>query len=134
MEERFANANLSDDKAMKALTKTLIDGDQCEITGHLVETETHLGRSLLIDPNALEKNNFRQVDLRTIEHIIYKNVKYSVGRKDKDLGDLPLKKEPASPNWDANKLAVGNWFSSITYFKVQSIDDNKNCSVTTSRD
>ena len=75
------------------MSKVFVDGESCEITCHLVESETNLGRSLVIDLNADEKFKHKQVDHRTIEYIIFKNVKYVCGKKDKDLGDLPLKPE-----------------------------------------
>ena len=49
--------------------------------GHLVDCDNNLGRSAIIDLNAPESNNFRQVDHRSIDYIIYKNVKYSLGKK-----------------------------------------------------
>ena len=97
--------------------------------GHLVESENNLGRSLMIDLNAPVYNNFRQVDHRTIQYIIFKNVKYSLGKKDKSIEELPLKYDKKDPKWDSSKLAVGNWFSSSTYYKVKSIIDKENCSV-----
>ena len=59
VEERFKKANLEDEKQIKELSKILIDGEQCEIRGHLIESETNLGRSLIIDLDAPPKNNFR---------------------------------------------------------------------------
>jgi len=37
----------------------------------------------MIDLNADPKNNVREVDHRTIEYIIFKNVKYCLGTKSK---------------------------------------------------
>lgn len=54
--ERVKSSNLSNQKIMKDLTKTLIDGETCEFTGHLVESETYLGRSLMIDLNGHHGN------------------------------------------------------------------------------
>ena len=53
-------------------------GQECIITGYLAQHETDLGRSLIIDLNA--KNMYKQVDHRTINWIIFKNVKYSLGK------------------------------------------------------
>lgn len=36
--------------------------------------------------------------------------------------ELPLKHEKDAPRWNVSKLAVGNWFSQVQYFKVKSID------------
>jgi hypothetical protein len=67
----------------------------------------------MIDLESPEKNNFRQIDHRTIDHIIYKNVKYSLGKKGKDTEELPLKFDKDASKWTLSKLAVGNWFSSV---------------------
>lgn len=80
----------------------------------------------MIDLEAPEKNNFRQIDHRTIEHIIFRNVKYSLGRKDKNTPELPLKVEKDASRWTQSKLAVGNWFSSVQYYKIKSITDKDN--------
>lgn len=48
---------------------------------HLVDCENNLGRSTVIDLNAPESKNFKQVDHRSIDYIIYKNVKYTLGKK-----------------------------------------------------
>ena len=60
--------------------------------GHLVDCENNLGRSSIIDLNAPLFNNFRQVDHRSIDWIIFKNVKYSLGKKSaKDASEnIPL--------------------------------------------
>ena len=116
---------------IKKLSKNLIEGETVEITGHLLESDNNLGRSLIIDLNAPKTNNFRQVDHRTIEHIIYRNVKYTLGKKAAGSEDFPLKYDRAAPNWSEPKLAVDNWFSSVSYYKVKSITDKDNVQVTT---
>jgi hypothetical protein len=103
----------------------LIEGEVCEITGHLVDCENLMGRSTVIDLNAPVSNNFRQVDHRTIDYIIFKNVKYTLGKKSSDV-ELPLKRDIKEPKWAEAKLKVGNWFSSVSYYKVKSISDNDN--------
>lgn len=45
----------------------------------MVEVENNLGRSLVIDLNAGGESKFRQIDHRTIESIIFRNVKYFLG-------------------------------------------------------
>lgn len=47
---------------------------------HLVECDTNLGRSVVVDLSAIPGKNIRQVDHRTIDFIIFKNVKYSLGK------------------------------------------------------
>lgn len=44
---------------LKKLSKDLIEGELVEITGHLIESDNNLGRSLIIDLNAPKANNFR---------------------------------------------------------------------------
>jgi hypothetical protein len=111
---------------LKKISKELIEGEVVEIIGHLVESDNNLGRSLIIDLNAPKTNNFRQVDHRTIDFIIYRNVKYSLGKKASGSEDLPLKFDNAAAKWSEAKLSVGNWFSTVSYFKVKSITDKDN--------
>ena len=51
---------------------------------HLVECDNNLGRSVVVDLNAIPGKNIRQVDHRTIDHIIFKNVKYVLGKRSAD--------------------------------------------------
>jgi hypothetical protein len=102
------------------------------MTGHLISRDEFLGRSLMADLNASGKpgSNIRSVDHRTIEYIIYKNVKYSLGKKSD--GEVPVKEDSKAARWDSSKLAVGNWFSQVVYYKVKQIVDKDNVSVKTS--
>jgi hypothetical protein len=50
------------------------------------------------------------VDHRTIDWVIYKNVKYSLGKKSENE-DIPLKVDHTKPKWNSALLAIGNWFS-----------------------
>ncbi len=116
MEEKLSKLNatdLKDDKKLSEISKDLAKGELCELTGHLLESENSLGRSLMIDLNHGSVNNIRQVDHRTIEYVIFKNVKYCLGTKAKGQtnDDLPIKHVMGTPKWDGSKLAVGNWFS-----------------------
>ena len=86
---------------------------------------------MIIDLDANPKNNFRQVDHRTINWIIFKNVKYSLGKKSTDQ-ELPLKGDRHN-KWDASKLVVNNWFSATAYYKLKSITDNDNVQVVETR-
>lgn len=123
--------NFSDSKSIKDLQKIVTDGQECLITGYLENTEGSLGRSLVIDLNA-SGVPFRQVDHRTINWIIYKNVKYSLSKK-ATQEDLPLKADYDN-KWDASKLAVKNWFSSTAYYRVNSITDKDNAVVSEKKD
>ena len=92
--------------------------------GHLVDSENHLGRSLIIDLNAAAPHNFRQVDHRSIEYIIFKNVKYSLGKRTGEAPEqLPIKQSHDVRKWAPANLEVNNWFSSISYYKIKEIVD-----------
>lgn len=101
------------------MSKDIVDGKECVITGYLTGNESTLGRSIIVDLNAPASNNIRQVDHRTINWIIFRNVKYSMGKKT-EQSELPLKPEQGN-KWDASKLIVDNWFSSVQYYKVLDI-------------
>lgn len=60
------------------VTFTKADGNKRVLTGVLLETENHLGRSNVVDLQVQDVNNRRQVDHRTIEELILKGVKYIV--------------------------------------------------------
>jgi hypothetical protein len=98
-----------------------------------VESENLFGRSLVIDLEAPPTSNIRTVDHRTIEHIIFKNVKYTLGKKAPGTEELPLKYDKADAKWTPSKLAVDNWFSSASYFKVKDIVDKENWTVSNSQ-
>ena len=94
-----------------------------------------MGRSSIIDLNALGTNNFRQVDHRTIDWIIYKNVKYSLGKKAAgDNQDIPLKVDHSKPKWNSALLSVGNWFSQTNYYKIKNIVGNQKVVVNSTKD
>jgi len=124
--------DIKDEKALKGLSKDLIEGKNCEMTGHLISRDEFLGRSLMVDLTSSGKSgsNVRSVDHRTIDYLIYKNVKYSVGKKSD--GEVPVKHDSKLPRWNSSKLAVGNWFSQSVYYKVKEIVDKDNVSVKTS--
>lgn len=68
---------------MKKLIKEAFKGEERILTGYLVRTETGFGRSTVVDlalerGNAEYDNRLRQVDHRTLNWLIYKNVKYVV--------------------------------------------------------
>jgi hypothetical protein len=128
--EKINFSDLSDSKMLNDLSNKMLKGEECELVCHLVESNNHLGRSLVIDLNA-ESNGYRQVDHRTIDYIILKNVKYSLGKKAPGTEDLPLKVDRSLPKWTESKLALGNWFSAIQYYKVKSIPDTEHVQVET---
>lgn len=89
---------------------------------HLVKCENGLGRSTVIDLGAKGDNKFRQVDHRTIEHIIVHNTKFSLRKGGKKAADVDMEDADANKaKWDLKKLAVGNWFSGTRYFRAVEI-------------
>ena len=111
--QAIKKSDIQDMATLNSLAKSLTEGEEVEMVAHLVKGEQHMGRSLVID---LEVNDFRQVDHRSIQWIIFRNVKYSLGRKS-TLSTLEKKEETAK--WNQSKLKEGNWFSECQYYKVK---------------
>ena len=111
------------DGQKKILKEISAENESKVITGHLVSCENNLGRSVIVDLNEPASNNIRQVDHRTIEWIIYKNVKYSQGVRS-TIEDLPLKEVKDERNFDTSKIAPGNWFCEISYYRVDDKADS----------
>lgn len=88
------------------------------MTCHLVNVENNLGRSTVIDLNANTPSKFRQIDHRTIQYIIFKNVKYSLkkGGGKKAGSDEEEEEKKIGALWNKKELKVGNWFSITNYF------------------
>ena len=76
--EGASKNEFQDAKKLKALSSQLTEGKQIEMTCFLLKSESKLGRSSVMDLNAPWGANFRQIDHRTVESVILKNVKYSV--------------------------------------------------------
>lgn len=77
-----------------------------------------MGRSLVIDLEAAAGTNFRQVDHRTIQSIILRNVKYTLGKKS-TLSTLEgVKRDEKAPKWEQSKLKLGNWFSENQFYRL----------------
>jgi len=117
--EKLKGIKVKDLKApakLKQLSKEILEGEERVITCRHDLIEDNMGRSVVIDLDAPKKSNVRKIDHRTINFIIFKNVKYTLGTKakaDKDL-DLPIPfPKDAVAKWDESKLKVGNWFSQI---------------------
>lgn len=91
---------------------------------HLVKVENNLGRSTVIDLQATTPSKFRQIDHRTIEWIIFRNVKYVLKKGAKKADDQEEKKK-GEALWDPKKLAAGNWFSTTMYLDVKANDGNE---------
>ena len=110
-------ADFKDPKKLSLLSKQLIAGTECKMTCHMIEVENNLGRSLVIDLNTKGQSKFRQVDHRSIDYIIFQNVKYILKKGAKKQEDEPYNKD--APKWENTKLAVGNWFSGTRYFQAR---------------
>ncbi|MEO1373949.1 MAG: hypothetical protein AAFW70_06445 [Cyanobacteria bacterium J06635_10] len=71
-------------KELKKIVKNAYRGQERILTGYLKKTETGFGRSTVIDLEADRGNNpdwdarIKQVDHRTLNWLIFKNVKYIV--------------------------------------------------------
>ena len=78
MQEKLASvkaATLKDPATAKSLAKELLVGKETTIVGRLSKAEGRMGRSLVID---LPTQGYRQVDHRTLKHLVIDNVKYAV--------------------------------------------------------
>lgn len=115
---------------MNTLVKEVTEGKECIMTCHLVKVESALGRSTVIDLTSKTENKFRQVDHRTINYIIYHNIKYVLKKGGKKQAkeeesdaemDEDKKKKKDEPKWNSAELAVGNVFSGTSYFKATSV-------------
>ena len=114
--------DLKDKAKLSSLVKGLIEGENCEMTCHLVKAENSLGRSTVIDLDAKTPSKFRQVDHRTIEYLIFRNVKYVLkkGGKKEPKADGDDEEKKGEKLWDHKNLAVGNWFSGTSYYEIKS--------------
>ena len=121
--EELSKLDASDFKnasKMAELSKSIIVGQAVSLVCHLVKSENHLGRSLVIDLNSEAPHNFKQVDHRTIKSIILRNVKYTLGKKS-TLDSLQGWSYHPTHKWNESKLAIGNWFSENQYYKISNI-------------
>jgi uncharacterized Fe-S cluster protein YjdI len=101
------------------ISNNLLAGEERTIRANLKKNIIETGKSLVHD---LEKDpwaKFEEVDHRSIQHIIYKNVKYSLGQKPKgaEVLEKPLSHN-STPKFDINNLEVGDYLSSINYFRI----------------
>ena len=116
-------ADFNDPDKVSQLANEIIEGKKVTMICHMVEVENNLGRSLVIDLSATSENKYRQIDHRSIDFIIFKNIKYILKKGAKST-DFDEKEDKNAPKWDKNSLSVGNWFSGARYF--QAISDNGN--------
>jgi hypothetical protein len=65
------------EKALKKLSKEAIEGEERTLVGYLLKVEPKMGRSLVIDLEVPpDQHRIRQIDHRTLNWLILKNVKY----------------------------------------------------------
>ena len=88
----------------------------------MVEIENSLGRSLVIDLKADgEANKFRQIDHRSIQSIIFKNVKYVLKKGGKSFSEIDTNIPKDAPKWDISSgLKIGDMFSGTSYYQTVS--------------
>lgn len=67
---------MSNKAYMTDLAETILTGEESTMTGHLIKSETIMGRSAIIDLNADKQPAYRQVDHRTLKEIITDNKRY----------------------------------------------------------
>jgi len=103
---------------LKSIAKTILEGKQCTLIGHLVKSEQQMGRTLVIDCQAPADNRFRQVDHRTIQSIILRGVKYNLGKKSTLSQESGKSFSSITQKWEPKKLSVGNWFSEMQYYNI----------------
>ena len=111
-------SDLKDKSAFSTLAKQLLEGEICEMVCCLVKADSRLGRSTVIDLTSTNENKFRQIDHRTIEHIIVNNAKHELKKGSKKAESDDAEKKKDEPKWDFLKLAVGNTFSGTSYYKT----------------
>jgi hypothetical protein len=71
-------ANVTKAISKKDLAREITNGKEVEMQCCLTKSEGKLGRSMVLDLNAPFGMNFRQIDHRTVDYVILKNIKYLV--------------------------------------------------------
>ena len=111
------------DKELGQMAKDMLEGEECHLTCHLIQAESALGRSTVIDLKTSGPNKFRQIDHRTISYIIINNTKYVLKKGARKPEEEPFDKD--APKWDYTQLAVGNSFSGASYYRATGADADK---------
>ena len=79
------------------------------MTCYLQKVENNHGRIVVKDLEPTTATKLKQIDLKTIEWIVVKNVKYVIKKGALKLDDEEEKKDEVV--WDPKNLAIGKWFS-----------------------
>jgi hypothetical protein len=123
--EKTPFSDLKNPKALEALAKGIVEGKTVSMTCHLVKMENNLGRSTVIDLTSATDNKFRQIDHRSIDHLIFNNTKYLLKKGAKKVAENDEEEKKEAHKWNARDLAVGNWFSATNYFKTKEQDGDQ---------
>ena len=110
-------SSFRNDKELTQLTKSVIEGDLCTISGRLNRSKQQLGRTLVVDLNATSNSQIRMIDHRTIECLIIDKKKY-VTKTSKRLVENVGKQLQENENYTVEE---GDWFSKTFYFKLAKI-------------
>ena len=108
---------LNDPRKISKLAKQIVTGNLVKMVCHLVKIESNVGRSLVIDLTATSENKIQLIDHRSVEFIVYHNVKYNLQKGARFL-NLYKNEFKSEPKWDKNSLRVGNWFSGTRYLQA----------------
>lgn len=76
----LVNTLLNAKDSVFSCTFNKVDGKERTLIGHLTDTETHFGRSNVIDLENTSGSPIRQVDHRTLSEVIINNTKYSLNK------------------------------------------------------
>lgn len=111
--EGYTNTEFEDDKKVKKLAADILTGELCTITGRLSKEGSKLGRSVVIDLNAPQNNNIRQVDHRTIECLVINKTKYVTKGQLRACRNMGKKFQQN----EVFKIEEGDWYSQVFYLK-----------------
>ena len=116
----------ADSSAMRNLAKELTQGEDRTMTCHMVNVEDDLGRSKVVDLETDDAEKNRLVDHRTINYIIFKNVKYEYKEGGQNFSDIDTSIGKDCHKWDPTQLAIGDVFSGTNYYELVSDIDGTN--------
>ena len=120
IEDQLMSADVSS-FSDRSFAKSLIQGEERTMTCHMVEVENDLGRSVVVDLKTDHEYKIRQVDHRTINWIIFKNVKYELKKSGGlKFAEIDTRIGKDNHKWDPATLKVGDLFSGTSYYQVES--------------